>query len=194
MSSETIAQIAYLGLILAALGGWAIVEFRGRMGFALRAAMAWGLIFMAAVAGYGIWSDVKSDLTQSAVVRDDGRIEIPRAQDGHFYMTLEINDTPIRFMADTGATSMVLTQADAARIGIDTASLVFDGEALTANGTVRTASVRLPQVAFGPHLDADFPAYVNEGDLDGSLLGMEYLSAFRIELDGAKMILRRQMD
>ncbi len=194
MSSETIAQIAYLGLILVALGGWAIVEFRGRMGFALRAAMAWGLIFLAVVAGYGIWSDVKSDLTQSAVVRDNGQIEIPRAQDGHFYMTLDINGTPIRFIADTGATSMVLTQADAARIGIDPASLVFDGEAQTANGTVRTASVRLPQVAFGPHLDEDFPAYVNEGELDGSLLGMEYLQAFRVELDGNKMTLRREMD
>lgn len=194
MSSETIAQLAYLALILAALGGWAIVEFRSRMGFALRAAMAWGLIFLAVVAGYGIWSDVKSDLTQSAVMRDDGRIEIPRAPDGHFYMTLDINGTPIRFMADTGATSMVLTQGDAAKIGIDPASLDYDGEAMTANGVVRTASVRLPQVAFGPHLDENFPAYVNEGELDGSLLGMEYLSAFRIELDGAKMILRREVN
>ena len=194
MSGETIAQVGYLALILVALGGWAIVEFRGRMGFALRAALAWGLIFLAVVAGYGIWSDVKSDLTQSAVVRDDGRIEIPRAPDGHFYMTLDINDTPIRFMADTGATAMVLTQADAARIGIDPASLDYDGEAMTANGVVRTARVRLPQVAFGAHLDENFPAYVNEGQLDGSLLGMEYLSAFRIEIDGPKMILRRNPD
>ncbi len=194
MSGDTLAQIAYLALILAALGGWAIVEFRGRMGFALRAAMAWGLIFLAVIAGYGIWSDVKSDLTQSAVVRGDGRIEIPRAPDGHFYMTLDINGTPVRFMADTGATSMVLTQGDAAKIGIDPASLDYDGEAMTANGVVRTASVRLPQVAFGPHLDDNFPAYVNEGELDGSLLGMEYLSQFRIELDGAKMILRRDVD
>ncbi len=194
MSGETIAQVGYLALILVALGGWAIVEFRGRMGFALRAALAWGLIFLAVVAGYGIWSDVKSDLTQSAVVRDDGRIEIPRAPDGHFYMTLDINDTPIRFMADTGATAMVLTQADAASIGIDPASLDYDGEAMTANGVVRTARVRLPQVAFGAHLDENFPAYVNEGQLDGSLLGMEYLSAFRIEIDGPKMILRRNPD
>jgi aspartyl protease family protein len=194
MSSDTIAQIAYLGLILAALGGWVLAEYRGRMGFALRSALAWVMIFVAAVAGYGIWGDLKSDLTQSAVVRDDGRIEIPRAPDGHFYMTLDINGVPIRFLADTGATSMVLTQEDAAKLGIDPAGLVFDGEAQTANGTVRTASVRLPRVAFGPHLDEDFPAYVNEGDLDGSLLGMEYLQAFRVELDGDKMTLNRRLD
>lgn len=193
MSSETIVQIAYLSLILAALGGWAIVEFRGRMGFALRSALAWGLIFLAAVAGYGIWSDVQSQLTQSAVVRDGGRIEVPRAPDGHFYMTLDINGTPIRFMADTGASSMVLTQADAARIGIDPAGLVYDGQAMTANGTVRTASIRLSQVAFGPYLDENFMAYVNEGNLEVSLLGMDYLKAFRVELDGNRMTLSRSL-
>lgn len=191
MSSQTIAQIAYLALILVALGGWAMVEFRGRMGFALRAAMAWGLIFLAVVAGYGIWPDVKSNLNQSAVLRDGGRIEVPRAPDGQFYMTLDINGTPIRFLADTGATSMVLTKADAARIGIDPAGLVYDGQATTANGTVRTASIRLPQVAFGPYLDQNFPAYVNEGQLDASLLGMDYLKAFRVELDGNRMTLSR---
>jgi aspartyl protease family protein len=194
MDGDTIARLAYLGLILAALGGWVLVEYRGRMGFALRSALAWVMIFVAAIAGYGIWSDVKSDLTQSAVIGDGGRIEIPRAADGHFYMTLDINGTPIRFLADTGATSMVLTQADAAKLGIDPAGLDYDGEALTANGAVRTASIRLPRVAFGPHLDEDFPAYVNEGDLDGSLLGMEYLQAFRVELDGNKMTLNRRLD
>jgi aspartyl protease family protein len=194
MSGETLAQIGYLALILAALGGWAIVEFRGRMGFALRAAMAWGLIFLAVIAGYGIWSDVKSDLTQSAVVRDDGRIEIPRAPDGHFYMTLDINGSPIRFMADTGASAMVLTQADAARIGIEPASLDYSGQAMTANGLVRTAPVRLPQVAFGAHLDKDFPAWVNEGELDVSLVGMEYLERFRVELDASRMTLSRDVN
>ncbi len=192
MSGETLAQLAYLGLILVALGGWAMVEFRGRMGFALRAAMAWGLIFVAVIAAYGIWSDLKSDLTQSAVVRDDGRIEIPRAPDGHFYVTLDINGTPIRFMADTGASAMVLSRDDATKLGIDPASLAYTDEAMTANGVVRTAQVRLPEVAFGPHLDVDFRAWVNEAPMDGSLLGMDYLQAFRVELNGDKMTLRRQ--
>jgi aspartyl protease family protein len=194
MDGDTIARLAYLGLILASLGGWMIVEFRGRMGFALRSALAWVLIFVGAIAVFGIWGDLKSDLTQSAVVRDDGRIEVPRAEDGHFYLTLDVNGTPIRFMADTGATSMVLTQADAGRIGIDVASLDFSDQAMTANGVVRTAPIRLPRVAFGPHVDEDFRAWVNEGELDGSLLGMDYLQAFRVEMDGPRMILQRRVN
>ena len=191
MTGDTIAQIAYLALILAALGGWAMVEYRGRMGFALRSAMAWGLIFLGAIAAYGIWSDLKSDLTQSAVIRDDGRIEIPRAEDGHFYLTLDINGTPIRFLVDTGASGMVLSPDDATSLGIDAASLEYTGQAMTANGLVRTAPVRLPEVAFGPYLDANFRAWVNETPMEGSLLGMDYLQAFRVELDGNKMTLQR---
>lgn len=191
MTGDTIAQIAYLALILAALGGWAMVEYRGRMGFALRSAMAWGLIFLGAIAAYGIWSDLKSDLTQSAVIRDDGRIEIPRAEDGHFYLTLDINGTPIRFLVDTGASGMVLSPDDATSLGIDAASLEYTGQAMTANGLVRTAQVRLPKVALGTHLDANFRAWVNETPMEGSLLGMDYLQAFRVELDGNKMTLQR---
>jgi aspartyl protease family protein len=32
---------------------------------------------------------------------------------------------------------------------------------------------------------------VNEGDMDGSLLGMEYLGRYAIEITGDQMILRR---
>lgn len=194
MTGDTIAQIAYLALILAALGGWVIVEYRGRMGFALRSALAWGLIFVGAVAVYGIWTDLESDLTASAVIRDDGRIEVPRAGDGHFYLTLQVNGTPVTFLADTGATSVVLSQQDARSIGIDPAALDYTDEAFTANGPVRTAPVRLPSLAFGSVADENFPAWVTQGQMDGSLLGMDYLSKYRIEIDGEKMILRHKGD
>ncbi|MEY4981905.1 MAG: hypothetical protein RIR62_171, partial [Pseudomonadota bacterium] len=105
--------------------------------------------------------------------------------------TLEINGTPVRFVADTGATNMVLTRADAARLGIDPDGLVYLGEARTANGTVRTARVELPLVQLGPYRDEDFPAWVNDAEMFGSLLGMDYLRLYRVEIDGDRMILRR---
>ena len=40
MDGETLARVGYLALILAALGGWVLVEFRQRMGQALRMALA----------------------------------------------------------------------------------------------------------------------------------------------------------
>jgi aspartyl protease family protein len=191
MDSETLARVGYLAIILVALGGWVIVEFRQRMGQALRMAMAWGLIFVGVVAGYGLWSDIRQDIMPVQTLSPDGTIEVPRAEDGHYYLTLMINGTAVPFMVDTGASGMVLAGTDAARLGIDPESLSFLGEATTANGVVRTARVTLPLVELGPFRHEGFRAYVTEGTLEQSLLGMDYLGLFRMEFSGNRLILRQ---
>ena len=191
MDGDTIARMAYLGLLLAAVGGWVIVEYRQRLGLALRSAAAWGLIFVGAVAGYGLWTDIRTDIGPAQMTVSEGKVELPRAPDGHYYATLMLNGTELRFMADTGATNMVLSQQDARRIGIDPATLVYLAEAQTANGTVRTARVTLDSVELGPFRDAPFQAWVTDGEMEGSLLGMDYLGLFRIEIAGDRMILTR---
>jgi aspartyl protease family protein len=86
---------------------------------------------------------------------------------------------------------MVLSDRDARRVGIDPEALVYIGTAQTANGTVRTARVELPSVTLGPYQDNDFDAWVNRGEMSDSLLGMEYLSLYRVEIAEDTMILRR---
>lgn len=191
MDSDTYARLAYLLLLLVAVGGWVMVEFRQRMGQALRMAMAWGLIFVGMMAGYGLWSDIRSDILPSQMVSASGEIEVPRAEDGHYYLTLEINGNPVVFLADTGASNMVLSREDARSLGIDPESLRYLGEASTANGIVRTARVTLPVVELGPFRNEDFDAFVNDGEMAGSLLGMDYLGQFRLEIAGNRMILRQ---
>jgi aspartyl protease family protein len=191
MDGETLARVGYLAIILVALGGWVMVEFRQRMGQALRMAMAWGLIFVGVVAGYGLWSDIRHDILPIQEVAQDGSVEVPEAPDGHYYLTLQINGTPVPFMVDTGASGMVLSDDDATRLGIDPESLMFLGEANTANGVVRTARVTLPLVELGPFRNQDFRAYVTEGALEQSLLGMDYLRQFRMEFSTGKLILRQ---
>lgn len=190
MDGDTIGRMLYLGLILAALLGWAMVEFRQRMGLALRMALAWGMIFLAVVSGYGLWQDMRRDSMMMAMGAG-GTVELQRMADGHYYATLLINGTEVEFVIDTGASGMVLSMEDARRLGLDPDSLAFLGEAYTANGVVRTAMVNLPIVEFGPFRDENFRAYVNEGELDGSLLGMDYLGKFRIEVAGDRMTLQR---
>ena len=191
MDGDTFARLGYLVLLLVAVGGWIIVEYRQRMGQALRTAAAWGLIFIGVAAGYGLWQDVKTDMLPKQLIVDGGTVELQRAPDGHYYATLTLNGEPVVFMADTGATNMVLSQEDARRVGIDPGSLMYLGQAYTANGVVRTARVTLETVELGPFRDAPFPAWVNDGEMDGSLLGMDYLGQFRIEIAGDRMILRR---
>ena len=103
-----------------------------------------------------------------------------------------MNDAPIRFVVDTGATGVVLSQSDAERAGFDLDDLNYYDRARTANGEVRTAPVVLDQVSLGGIEDNALPAFVNEGDLFGSLLGMSYLQRWsRIEIGDGKMTLVR---
>ena len=191
MDGETMARVGYLAIILVALGGWVMVEFRQRMGQAVRMALAWGLIFVGVMAGYGLWSDIRREVMPIQEVAADGAVEVPRAADGHYYLNLTINGTGVPFMVDTGASGLVLSARDAERLGIDLAGLAFRGQATTANGVVRTARVTLPLVELGPFRNENFGAFVTEGELDQSLLGMDYLGRFRMEFDGGKLVLRQ---
>lgn len=190
MDGDTVARLAYLAIMLAALAGWVVAEYRGRTGFALRSAIAWGMIFVGVMAGYGLWSDIRHDIKPLQSVSDT-TVEVPRSADGHYYLTLTIDGQPIEFMVDTGASNVVLTQKDARSLGIDPANLVYMGEASTANGIVRTARIKLTNVDLGAIHDDVLPAYVNDGEMDGSLLGMDYLGRFHIEISGNSMILTR---
>ena len=191
MDGDQAARVLYLGILLVSVGGWLLIEYRSRLGTALRTLMAWALIFLGLAAGYGLWTDLRRDVIPDQFTGSEGQIEIPRAFDGHYYLTLMIDGTPLRFLADTGASNIVLSPADAARLGFDPGELRFLGEATTANGVVRTAVVTLKDVRLGPVADTNLTAYVNQAPMQGSLLGMDYLGLFRIEIAGDRMILRR---
>lgn len=190
MNGDEFGRVLYLGLLLAAVVGWGLAEYRGRMGQGLRSLLAWGMIFVGVMAGYGLWQDIRHDVTASQ--RETAEtVEIPRSDDGHYYITLTIAGQALTFMADTGASGVVLSQEDAARLGVDLQSLVYAGQSSTANGMVRTARVRLSDVTLGPWQDDSIGAFVNEGAMEGSLLGMEYLGRYAIEIAGDRMVLRR---
>jgi aspartyl protease family protein len=189
-SADDVARLVYLTVLFLAVIGCVLVEYRGRMSFAMRSAAAWVLIFVGVIAGFGLWNDMQ-DRAAATVDATPGRLTLPRGADGHYYATLRINGTEMTFLVDTGASQVVLSAADALRLGIDPATLAFLGQAQTANGMVRTARVTLPEVEAGPFRNTDVVAYVSEGDMDGSLLGMSYLGQFAVEITDGKMILRR---
>ena len=192
MSANDIGSLAYLGLLGAALLGYALVASRGRPGQFLRQAALWGLIFAGAIAVAGLWPDIRDNVAPRQSYVGAGSVEVPRGFDGHYRITLGLNGTPIDFVIDTGATDIVLSQRDARRIGIDPDGLAWLGRATTANGTVPLAQVVLDTVTLGEMTDTNVRASVNGGEMDGSLLGMSYLSRFgRIEIAGGKLLLER---
>ena len=136
------------------------------------------------VIAYGFRDVLREELLPATMVQVAGdTIELRRGSDGHFHASLEINGRPVRFMIDTGASDIVLSRRDAERVGIEPGNLSYLGRALTANGVVSTAPVRLAVVEFGDFTDTDVRARVNAGALDTSLLGMSYLDRFSTHRD-----------
>lgn len=189
---DNFARLAYLVLLLIAVGGFLLVELRERPGKTLRMAAAWGLIFLGAIALAGLWPDIRNAIAPEARMLEGNRIEVPIGNDGHYHLTAQVNDVSIRFVIDTGASTIALGPRDAERVGIDLENLAYIGEARTANGTVETAPVRLDTLTIGDIRDENVPAMVLRADLEQSLMGMSYLSRFaRVSIEANRLILER---
>ncbi|HXF66794.1 MAG TPA: TIGR02281 family clan AA aspartic protease [Burkholderiales bacterium] len=111
---------------------------------------------------------------------------------GHFITTGVVNGVSLRFMVDTGATSVVLSSADARRVGVN-----YLGGARsftqTANGVVPVYSVKLDTVRVGDITLHDVDAVVIEGErLPIALLGMSFLNRTEMKRDGVTMTLTRR--
>jgi aspartyl protease family protein len=192
MTGDQTASFIFLALLGVAILGSYIAHSRLKGSQMLQQAMIWVLIFVGAIAAAGLWQDMKGDLTLTQATISDNMVEVPRGRDGHFHLDLQINGVTVPFLVDTGATQVVLTRADAARVGLDPAELNFIGTAFTANGEVRIAPVVLERVALGPIEDRNLRATVNSGQMEQSLLGMTYLNRFeRIEIQNDRLVLTR---
>lgn len=190
MAQETDYALLFYLLILVVVGGaFVFGDLRNQLTQSLQHAVIWVMIFLGAIALYSMRDTIWTELRPTqAVQADGGVITLRRANDGHFYASLGINGHNIDFVVDTGATGIVLTQQDADRIGLAPDELTYFGRAETANGTVKTAYVRLDEIRFADRVDRDLPASVNGGDLHMSLLGMTYLSRFtRLEIEGREL-------
>lgn len=101
--------------------------------------------------------------------------QVLKAADGHYWAEADIDGRAVRVMVDTGASVVVLTPADAARLGLKLTPADFSGTVITASGPVRAAPVRLEAVAVAGARVAGVEALVVEQGLPHSLLGMSYL-------------------
>ena len=110
---------------------------------------------------------------------------------GHFVVEGAINGSPIRFLVDTGATSVALPGAEAKRLGID----YLRGPTSytkTANGVVRVYRVRLDTVRLGGIELTGVDGIVIEQGLDTALLGMTFLNRVEMKREGQTMTLIRR--
>lgn len=174
------ARLFYLAMLGMVVASSVFFGYRRRLGAAVQHAAIWVLIFLGATLAYTFKDPLIAQLYPDRAEQLDGRkIALRRAEDGHFYARVTVNGTELRFMVDTGASEMVLSQQDARRVGIAVDKLTFAVPTSTANGRVFAAGVVLDRVELGGFVDRNVRAMVNGGRMSNSLLGMAYLDRFR---------------
>ena len=128
-------------------------------------------------------SDPAADARQSVVLVADGR--------GHFYADGRINGGVVRFVVDTGATSIALPAQDANRLGIDYRKGPR-GTIQTANGVAIAWRVTLDRVQLGAIELQQVDAVVSEPGPNIVLLGMSFLNRLEMRRDSDTMTLTRR--
>ncbi len=162
-----------------------------------KAALAWIAIFAALFPIFSfrfefisIWERVKADISGTAGQSISGEaIELRRQDDGHYWITVDINGKPVRFMVDSGATMTAINATTAKEAGVEA-----DGYPIilsTANGRVAAKRATVQSLVVGPHKIENHPVVVSESFGDVNLLGMNFLNdmqSWRVESN--KMILK----
>jgi len=130
---------------------------------------------------------------RSATAPSSDRQSVTLAADprGHVVSQGSINGNPVRFLVDTGATTVALPAAEAQRLGIDDRK----GErsfTSTAGGLVPVYRVRFDSVKLGSIELTGVDGIVIEQGLDIALLGMTFLNRVEMKRDGQTMVLIRR--
>jgi aspartyl protease family protein len=125
-----------------------------------------------------------------APVMDSGEASIAKSADGQFWADAQVNGQDVKFLVDTGATSVSLTPDDARRLGFNPDALTYNLSVITANGPGRGAEVTLGTVSVGRAQVYDVKAIVIDKGLGASLLGMSYLGRLsKVEATPDAMVL-----
>jgi len=116
------------------------------------------------------------------------RVELSRGRDAHFHIDGAIQGKPVRFLIDTGASTVSISRELAERIGLgcDVASTFR-----TANGLVQGCTSRVAELDFGPFRVENLAVAILPNLTSDALLGMNALRHVRMEQESDKLGLSR---
>jgi aspartyl protease family protein len=153
---------------------------------------AWLLILLLLTGLFSNWLDYRQNPNRSLQVKPDinGNVSIilQRNRSGHYVAPGLINDQPVLFLLDTGASHVALPADLADQIGLKREAMM---SSLTANGLVRSWMTKLDQVELGPFVMHDVQASIMPSmPTKEVLLGMNFLKHLELVQKGNQMIIR----
>ena len=170
------------------------------LGYVAKAAFAWIAIFAALFAIFSfrfefqaVWERVKADISGTAgqSVRGD-EITIRRQDDGHYWLQLDVNGKPVRFMIDSGATTTAVNANTARETGIEVDANGYPVFLNTANGSVAAQRGVILSLKIGTRELGQHDVVVSESFGDTNVLGMNFLDSMQSwKVEGNVMTLKQ---
>lgn len=179
----------------------ALMVRRIPIGQGLKMFAAWVLIFAAAFVVFTLQDEFKA-LGNRVLVETRGErqaveagaegeeLRVRLSPDGHFWVTAELNGTPVRFLIDSGATTTSISSATAERAGVEMRPGI-PAMVRTANGVVAVDRARAETIRVGSIERRDLALHVSEAFGDMNVIGMNFLSSLSgWSVEGRTLILR----
>lgn len=107
---------------------------------------------------------------------DSKGVVLTRAEDGHYYAPGNADGAALRFLVDTGASVVALTESDAASLGhyLNPGELTVVGRGVS--GAVQGKAITISRLSVGDISAENVPAVIIPEGLPVSLLGQSFLS------------------
>ncbi len=189
MTNDDFGNFIYL-LPIALMIGAGVIGSRVRLGRNLTYLGIWAVIALLFMVVYVYQDEAKhvgrrvlAELMPGHSVvltglNGESEVVIRRTQGGHFAVNAHVDGQRVGMLIDTGASQVTLTYEDAKKAGLKPEQLKFSMPVTTANGGAQAAAVTIPELSIGPIVRKNVQAAVaQEGRLDTSLLGMNFLSS-----------------
>jgi aspartyl protease family protein len=161
------------------------VVSRGNRWAPLGIVVFWLAIMAALYLGFKQYEQPKT------IISANGDVVIKRARDGHFYVAGHVNGNPVKFLVDTGATLVGVSEKFAQKAGlVGGEPTVFK----TANGGLSGRIIANVPINVGPIAVSGIRVGVGlEGhDANDALLVQNFLAKFDVILRENQMILRKR--
>ena len=192
MNEGDTPRVVYLVLMIVLVAS-SLVGMRLPIAKVAKMALAWvavfGLFFMIfAFRGEfrSLGQRLRAELT-GAPLQTGAEVRIPMSEDGHFWVTGNINGTTARFLVDSGASTTTISQAVAREAGVEPSG---SGVISTANGTARVGRGSAGRLEIGSIERTDFTVLINSND-NTNVLGMNFLSSLQSwRVEGNYLVLR----
>ncbi len=155
--------------------------------------LAWFIFLALLTFGFNNYLERQNNPNQTVSTKwNNGIAEVRLKQNryGHYLAKGQINQIPVTFLLDTGATLISIPKSIAQQIQLKKG---YPAQSRTANGTITVYDTRLSSVGIGAIELNNIRATINphmEGD--EILLGMSFMKHLEMTQKGKELILRYQ--